>query len=145
MGETLTKLPRQLAVLLTIVCLVWVGMLPALGDSFRIENEVFVENETEPRTQSTTIFYEDLVYDFLKDPQEITVFDPAAGRIVLLDPVQKIRTELSARDLGLVSEQLRAWAADQPDGFLRFSASPDFKEDYDPSTGGLQLDRKSVV
>ncbi len=139
MAEVLTRLPRQLGVLLTVLCLASAGVLPAWGEAFRIENEIFEEDEETPAIHSTTIFYEDLVYDFLESPQEITVFDPAAGRIVLLDLVQKTRTELSVRDLDQLSEQLRTWAARQSDGFLRFSASPEFEEDYDSSTGGLQL------
>ncbi len=139
MREPLTGLTRQLGALLTIACLVGFGTLPILGDEFRVENEIFEGDEETPTTQSTTIFYEDLVYDYLEHPQEITVFDPAAGRIVLLDPVQKTRTELSVADLKLLSERLQTWAAAQPDEFLRFSASPEFEEEYDSSTGGLRL------
>lgn len=113
---------------------------PAKDDlGFRVENQVFVEDEEEPRTRSTTIFYENVVYDFLESPKEITVFDRASDRVVLLDPIRKIRTELKSRDLVVVAERLRTWAAGQPNDLLRFSANPDFQKDYDSSTGELHL------
>lgn len=140
MGEQMMRLLRLLGGPLIFVSCVWATAMPALAEGFRVENQVFTEDEEEPTTQSTTIFYEDLVYDYLETPKEITVFDRTAGRIILLDPVRKIRTDLTSRDLKLLSEQLRGWASRQPDEFLRFSAEPNFKEEYDSSTGGLQLD-----
>ncbi len=139
MGKPLERLPGQLGVSLIVVLLVCVAALPTFGEGFRVENQVFVEDEKEPTTQSTTIFYEDLVYDYLEAPKEITIFDRTAGRIVLLDPVRKIRTEVASRDLELLSDRLQTWASGQPDGFLRFSAKPEFDQEYDSSTGGLQL------
>lgn len=123
----------------TVAIFVSLATSPVLGEAFRVENQVFVEDEETPRIESATIFYEDLVYDFLKMPEEITVFDRATGRIILLNPAKKIRTNLTVRDLKLLSERLRAWSASQPDKFLQFSASPQFEEEYDPSTGTLQL------
>ncbi len=139
MRKPLIKRPRQLGVSLIFMCLPCAASLPTQAEGFRIENQIFLEDEAEPKTTSTTIFYEDLVYDYLENPKEITVFDPAAGRLILLDPVRKIRSELSSRELKGLSGRLRTWAAGHADEFLRFSANPDFEEDYDTSTGGLQL------
>lgn len=139
MTRPLTRMPRNLGAWLIVGLLVLVGASPIAADGFRVENQVFVEDEEEPSSRSTTIFYEDVVYDYLDTPKEITVFDRLAGRIILLDPVRKIRTELTSRDLEALSGRLRTWAAGQGDPFLRFSAQPDFDEDYDSSTGGLKL------
>jgi hypothetical protein len=124
-------------------CVVLLAMLsiatPALADGFRVDNRVFVEKEEEPRIKSTTIFHEDTVYDCLDTPQEITVFDRSAGRIVLLDTVRKIRTEVTVAQLDDLATRLRKWASGQPDEFLRFSAEPKFDEQFDTSTGELRL------
>ena len=66
------------------------GPPAARAESFRVDNKVFVNNEKEPRIQSTTIFHEGRVYDFLKSPGEITLFDSARHRFVLLDPARRV-------------------------------------------------------
>ena len=139
MIEPMTRVAQKFGGLLIFALLGCVATSPAFGEGFRVENQVFTEEEEEPISKSTTIFYEDLVYDYLETPKEITVFDRTAGRIILLDPVRKISTELTSRDLELLSQKLQTWAARQPDEFLRFSAHPNFDEDYDSSSGGLQL------
>ncbi len=131
--------PLSLGVSLIWAIIVCAAGLPSLGEGFRVENQVFSEDEEEPKIRSTTIFYEDLVYDYLEAPQEITVFDRAAGRILLLDPVRKVRTELTFQELETLSERLRTWALGQPDEFLRFSANPELEETNDSSTGKLHL------
>lgn len=139
MIEPMPKVAQKLSELLILALLGWFTISPAFGEGFRVENQVFAEDDKEPISKSTTIFYEDLVYDYLETPKEITVFDRTAGRIILLDPVRKISTELTSRDLELLSQKLRTWAAGQPDEFLRFSAQPSFDEDFDSSSGGLEL------
>jgi hypothetical protein len=135
MGEPLLRIVRGLAGVLFLLA----SALPAFGQGFRVENRIFAEDDTEPTTESTTIFYEDLIYDYLEAPKEITVFDRAGGRIVLLDQVRRVRTELTTRELEILSERLRHWAAGQPDEFLRFTAKPEFDEQYDSSTDELKL------
>jgi hypothetical protein len=139
MDKPLTSPPLSLGVSLISGMIVCAASLPSLGEGFRVENQVFAEDAEEPKIRSTTIFYEDLVYDYLENPQEITVFDRAANRIILLDPLRKVRTELNFRELETLSEQLRTWALGQPDEFLRFSAKPELEEVFDASTGKLQL------
>ena len=133
------ELGRKLASLLPFVLLALLVASPAPGEEFRVENEVFVEDEEEPGSTSITIFHEGLVYDYLDSPKEITVFDREAGRILLLDPVRKIQTELTTQDLEVLSRQLRVWAGGQADDLLRFSARPEFQEEYEATTGGLRL------
>lgn len=115
---------------------------PAAGaDEFRVENRIYLDDKKGvPATESTTIFLDDQVYDYLKTPEEITVFDRQEGRFVLLDPVRRIRTGLTTADLSDLAERLRQWAAGQPIEFLQFSAAPEFAETYDASTGQLRLE-----
>lgn len=114
---------------------------PAWAEEFRVENKVFLSDKKDgPAIESTTIFLDDQVYDYLTTPEEITVLDRHEGRFVLLDPVRRIRTELATSELSDLAERLRQWAAGQPNEFLRFSAAPELAETYDASTGELRLD-----
>ncbi len=109
------------------------------AEEFRIENKVFVGSEKEPRTESTTIFYQGLVYDYLKEPAEVTVFDPPHRRFILLDLSRRLKTELSADEVAALNHNLRDWAAGQSDPYLQFLADPKFDEQFDGETGTLVL------
>lgn len=113
--------------------------LPAGAEQFRFENRVFLDEDPEPQVRSTTIFVDGVVYDFLESPAEVIVFDTAEGRFVLLDLVRRVQTQLSTEQVGSLIERLRDWAKTQSDPYLRFLASPSFKEDYDGQTGELSL------
>lgn len=106
-------------------------------EQFRVENKVFVDDQEEPRAQSTTIFYAGAVYDYLEGPPEVTVFDPAHGRFVLLDLTRRIKTELTTDEVATFVDHLKEWAKTRPDPFLRFLADPKFDEQYDRTAGDL--------
>jgi len=119
------------------------GMLTCLGpgvgggEEFRVESKVFVGTDKEPRTQSTTIFHQGIIYDYLQKPAEITVFDPSRGLFILLDPGRRVRSELTAQEVLGLTENLRQWAGTQTDGFLKFLGSPKFDEQFDERKGEL--------
>ena len=110
---------------------------PASAVSFRVDNKVFVSAEKEPRSQSTTIFHEGLVYDFLDKPGEITIFDPGHHRFVLLDPAHRVKTEVSSDEVAALCDNLQSWAKRQADPLLRFMAEPRFEEGFDEAAGDL--------
>ena len=112
----------------------------AFGVDFRVENRVFSGGEKTPQVQSTTIFLDGVVYDYLEHPKEITVFDGANGRFICLDPIRHVRTELSAQHLESLAMRLKDWAANQPDGFLKFLADPEFEKSLDEKTGERVFD-----
>jgi len=109
----------------------------ASGEQFRIENKIFAGDEKKPRIQSTTIFYAGVVYDYLENPAEVTVFDKAHGRFVLLDLTRRIKTELTTQSVAALTERLRERARTQPDPFLQFLADPEFDEQFDETAGEL--------
>ncbi|HPP52445.1 MAG TPA: hypothetical protein PK777_05810, partial [Thermoguttaceae bacterium] len=47
---------------------------------FRMENKVYLGQQREPSVETTTIFYNGAVYDFLKKPPEITIFEKDHSR-----------------------------------------------------------------
>jgi hypothetical protein len=117
--------------------LVFAAVVPALGSDFRVENKVFLGGEKEPAAQSTTIFHGGMVYDYLAEPAEVTIFDPVRGRFVLLDPTRRIKAELTLEVIGKAIDRVKTRLGDSDDPHTRFQASPSFDEQVDPSTGEL--------
>jgi hypothetical protein len=99
----------------------------ALGQQFRVENAVYLDTENRPYSQSTTIFVDGKVYDYLHQPEEVVIFDPAERRFVFLSPELRIRTELRLEQVAAFISSLRSWALKQNDEFLRFSALPELQ------------------
>jgi hypothetical protein len=113
------------------------------AEGFRIETKIYVGDEEEPVSQTTTLFLEGAVYDFLEQPAQIAVFrHPTGGkpgRFILLAPDERIQTEITTDQLAGAMTKLRTWAARQNDPFLRFAADPQFKESFDAGNGQLVL------
>ncbi len=104
------------------------------ADEFRVENSVFSGNSQNPITESTTIFVKGLVYDFLKDPPEITLFDAANRRFVLLDLSRRVKTELRTDQVAAFLGTLKTWALNHQDSFIRFTAEPQLSVSRDEET-----------
>ena len=128
---------------LALVMLACVAAPRAAAEEFRIETRVYVDDEPKPVSETTTLFLDGVVYDFLAEPAQVAVFrKPGGGRLgrfILLDPSHEIRTELSTDQLAGAMGKLRAWAAQQTDPFLKFAANPQFNESYDEQSGRLTL------
>lgn len=79
------------------------------AQDFRMETDVFVGKQKEPVAQYLTLFYGDVAYDFLLKSGsdalaanavgEATMFDIPGGRIVLMDPARKVKTEIKMEKL----------------------------------------------
>jgi hypothetical protein len=128
---------------LSLMLLVAFGTSVAWAEDFRIETKVFVGDEGEPFSKSTTLFQGGVVYDFLAEPEQTAVFRKPgggrSGRFILLDVERRVRTELSTDQLAGAMNKLRNWAARQRDPFLKFAANPQFEETFDRETGQLLL------
>jgi hypothetical protein len=113
------------------------------AEGFRIETEIFAGDEEKPVSQTTTLFLNGVVYDFLTAPEQISVFRPPAGgksgRFILLDPGSRLSTEITTDQLAGAMNKLRNWAARQSDPFLQFAADPQFEESFEPTSGQLVL------
>lgn len=103
----------------------------ASAEDFRVENRVYVADQKEPLSRSTTIFHGNMVYDCLTAPAETVVFDKAAGRYILLSLTRQMRCELSAGDVASWVDYLRSHAAKSKDPVARFMADPKFDEHSD--------------
>ncbi len=114
-----------------------------LAEGFRIETKIYVGDEKKPASETTTLFLDGVVYDFLAQPPQVAVFRKPSGdkpgRFVLLNTKHGFRTELSTDQLAGAMEKLRTWAARQSDPFLKFAAEPRFEESFTPENGKLVL------
>ncbi|NUQ63673.1 MAG: hypothetical protein HUU20_14445 [Pirellulales bacterium] len=117
----------------------------ARAEDFRVENAVYVGSEKEPRVESTTIFCSGVVYDYLKSPAEITVFDRGNHRFILLDVTRRVKTEVPTDKVSSLCQHLKTWATGQKDPLLAFLANPRFNEAFDPATGKLTLSSETVT
>lgn len=81
------------------------------GPSFRVETELFQGDAVEPAAQHLILFDSGVIYDLRVDDQRsATMYDPARGRVILIDRVRKQQTVLATSDLTLAMAQLRAAA-----------------------------------
>jgi hypothetical protein len=112
---------------------------PAAGEDFRIDNKVYAEGRKEPMNVSTSIFQGGVLFDFMQQPEEITILDRDAKRFVLLDVRRKIRTELPLAAVTDFAERLKQKLEESDDPFVKFQVDPKFEEKFNPSTGELTL------
>lgn len=131
--------PKTIAVLIVMAAVLELVVPAAVADDFRVDNSIFLDNEKEPDVQSTTIFCGGLVYDYLKTPAEITVFDKGRNGFVLLDAARRVKTEVSLDKVTALAEHLQTWAIRQNDPLLAFLANPKFDEQFRENAGKLLL------
>lgn len=133
---------RQRFFTVAMLCVGLAAAAEVRGEDFRIETRVYEGNRAEPLNSTTTLFRAGVVYDFPATPLgpwEITVFDPARGRITLLDSKRKMRTDLQVAEIEQFVEGQRERARQGDSPFLQFLADPEFVESFDEATGKLEL------
>jgi hypothetical protein len=104
--------------------------LPAVADGqdFRVDTELFQNQEKEPFLQTLTIFADGIVYDFREtEPREATVFDPRHGRFTLLDEVRHAKASVTTQELLDFTLALETHAAQEKDRLFAFCAVPQFE------------------
>lgn len=135
---------RLLVALAAIVLGYTSDISQALSQELRIETDVY--NEAEPDkslSHTVTLFDKNTVYDFVDEPEQIAIFRAPSpghgGQFILLDIKTERRTEISTERITGLLEKLSKWAAEQKDPLLKFSASPEFEEEFDAKSGRLTL------
>lgn len=134
--------PLYFVALLFVVALIACATA-VFAEGFRIETKVFVGEQKEAVSETTTLFLDGVVYDFLKKPEQTAVFrKPGGGKpgqFTLLNEQRSILTKVSTAKVDGTMTKLKAWAARQRDPFLQFTANPEFDESFDDDTGKLVL------
>ncbi len=113
--------------------------------AMRVESTLFAAND-KPVAKTFTLFHEGVAWDFLELPAppagskngkadassmklvEIVLHDPARERVVLIDPVRRVKTEISTVQLERLASSLAKWARASDDGLVRWAGGPDFTE-----------------
>ncbi len=118
--------------------------------TFRVESELFA-NAAAPVARSLTLFHEGVAWDFLELPKdhaaageamqltEIVLHDPARERIVVIDPVRRLKTEIPLIRLERLSVSLARWARESDDRLVRWAGGPDVAAGIKESDGQLEL------
>jgi hypothetical protein len=129
-------------------CLSLAAASHAFADDFKIENSVYVgesqEQTQKPTTRSITYFTANAVYDMMKEPAEVTIFEKSVERFVLIDVNRRVRTELTLQDITLFVQKLQQLAAKNPDPLIKFAAEPTFREGFDAAKNELTLSSQWV-
>jgi len=109
------------------------------AEDFRVDTRLFFDNQKEPISQSTTIFQNNAVYDYLDHPAEVSVYDKDDGSFVLLNTTRRVYAEIRRQQVLQFTEQMRQRAAEQSDPFVKFQGSPSFTTEFDQETSVLTL------
>lgn len=118
----------------------WLATAGLAAEEFRIETTVFVGDAKQPSSHNLTLLRQGVIYDFqLLDPREATIFEPAADRIRILRPGDRVQTVLTTGQLDEAIRRVQRLALEDSDPLRRFLAQPKFDEKFDRSTGRLVL------
>lgn len=128
---------RHLCLIGVFVVSLFTAGLPAVADDFCVDTEVFADDNEKSIASNTTLFHDGRVYDFPTAGNEVTIFAPKDGRVVLLDTRRRLRTELSVDQLYDFSNRLRAWGRTQDDKLLKFTVDPSFEQRGELASGRM--------
>jgi hypothetical protein len=152
----------------------WVNLLVILGilagghaagdDAvlFRVETEVFADDEEAPVARSLTLFRNGIAWDFLEtlstekqkqkekakeddgstaveEPAEFVLHDPARERIILVDPARDVRTQVDRLRLERLRSSLGNWARKSEDPLMRWAGGPEFGDGLEESATKVLL------
>ena len=97
---------------------------------FRVETRVFAAEVDEPVSSNVTIFHAEKIYDFKANRPIITIFEPAAGQLTLLDTKRQVKAILTTTAIELLVGRLKATALQRDDPLVKFAAQPQFKTTF---------------
>jgi hypothetical protein len=117
----------------------------AIAEGFRVDSQVFIGKETTPHSTNITLFQAAHVYDFLDRPRQITIYDLARGRVVLVNPERKVKAELSQAMLEAFLDNLRRSEKQSADAVLRFALNPRFDEQIEENDGQRVFASKHIT
>ncbi|MCE9632053.1 MAG: hypothetical protein K8S94_15230 [Planctomycetia bacterium] len=114
----------------------------------RVESELFAADGDRPVAHSLTLFHEGVAWDFLELPSsrkgdmalgEIVLHDPARERVLVIDPVRHLKTQVDLIRLERLSVSLAKWARSSDDRLVRWAGGPDFASGFTQTADGIEL------
>ncbi|MGN1065228.1 MAG: hypothetical protein ACI4QC_07440 [Thermoguttaceae bacterium] len=101
---------------------------------FRVDNTVRVlrndrlpQAEREVSFESSTVFYDNLVFDYVGDNGEIVVFSFNEKKFALIDPIRRMRTELGLDEIERFLSRVKPILREKNDKFVNFMIDPSFE------------------
>jgi hypothetical protein len=111
-----------------LAVLLGIAAAPAGAQTFRVDTELFKNEEKEPFLATLTVFNDGTVYDFCwTEPKEVTVLDTKHGRFTLLDESRQKKAQVTTQELLDFSLALETHAAQQKEALFAFCALPKFE------------------
>lgn len=135
---------RRLRPAIVALVLACPGIHAAEPVEMRVESEIFVDRGTTPVARSLTVFRDGLAWDFLEgttsgEAAEIVLHDPARERVVVIDPLRNVKTEIESLRLERLSVSLATWARRSDDRLVRWAGGPEFEEECREQERSLEL------
>jgi hypothetical protein len=153
--------PRPNRLPMVLVALACTLPLSVAGEelTMRVETELFADGGEKPAARSLTLFVDGVAWDFLDLPRssatqgsdraadaatdmqlaEIVLHDPARDRVIVVDPVRHVKTQVEAIQLERLSISLATWARGADDRLVRWAGGPDFVEGLTEKDESLEL------
>jgi hypothetical protein len=122
------------------------------GVGLRVESTLFAGDK--PVARSLTLFRDGVAWDFLELPAlpasplgkaqgmqlaEIVLHDPARERVVVIDPVRHLKTEIPRVRLERLGASLASWARASDDRLIRWAGGADFGDGFRTESDRLEL------
>ena len=148
---------RLAAMMVVVGSAVWTGRsspaepparLHARPCDLRVESELFAAGSDEPVARSLTLFHNGVAWDFLELVDdgtkaatigEIVLHDPARERVVVIDPVRHVKTQVDMIRLERLSVSLAKWARSNDDRLVRWAGGPDFAAGFTEEDERIEL------
>lgn len=113
----------------------------------RVETLLYADGGDEPVARSLALFHEGVAWDFLELPAgrdgatvgEIVLHDPSRERVLVIDPVRQLKTQVELIQLERLSVSLAKWARNSNDRLVRWAGGPDFSSGMTETDDGLEL------
>ncbi|MEO8495368.1 MAG: hypothetical protein ABI614_09875 [Planctomycetota bacterium] len=113
------------------------------AQDFRVDTDVYLEDEEATFSEHLTLFHDMVVYDFaVKGSDEITILNLQKGTIVLLDVKRRIRADLTTAELLDFSAKIKAIGTSKQAEDL---VSPKFEVKFDAEQKSLELVSRKIT
>ncbi len=113
-----------------------------VAQEFRIETDIYVDQNQKPVSENLTLFNSDAVFDFQlakksETPVEVIIYNFSNKKFVLLDPSRKVKYEVDQEKLEHFVKSMRNDTAFRKR--MPFLFEPEFQKTYDSKSGWLSL------
>ena len=121
--------------------------VPCVSQEFRIETDIYVDQNQKPISENLTLFNDEAVFDFQlakksETPVEVIVYTFSDKKFVLLDPSRKIKYVADQEKLEHFVQSMRNDKEFRER--LPFLFEPKFEEKYDGKGSWLTLKAKNI-